>query len=370
MARAIGIDPGTVSFDVCGRDGDRVFVDAAIPTSEVEADPATLVNLLCSAGPADIIIGPSGYGLPWVDAQQLGPHETDFLLLSEVRDRGRDTIIGGLGAVLRALKVSGLPLCFAPAVIHLPSVPEHRKVNRIDMGTADKLCAIALGVWDQSRHLGVPYEETSFVYVELGGAFTALAAVENGRVVDGLGGTSGAMGYRALGGMDGELAYLLGSFPKELLCSGGVAWVAGRPDLAPEELAKPAATDSRSRIAWEAFLESLVKHVAMEMTVLSAPKEILLSGRLCVVEEVFQEVVRRLSRFATVRRMAGFDRVAKEGAQGAALIGQGLVSTSPDNLVEAMGLRAASGTPLDYIYVDGAEVLRRRYLVSRPETLP
>ncbi len=97
------------------------------------------------------------------------------------------------------------------------------------MGTADKLCAVALGIFDQSRRLNLDYDATSFIYVELGGAFTAVIAVENGKVVDGLGGTSGPLGYLALGAMDGELAYLLGDFHKELLCSGGMAYIAGHP---------------------------------------------------------------------------------------------------------------------------------------------
>lgn len=73
MTRAIGIDPGTVSFDVCGRDGDRLFLDRTLSTVEVGADPGRLVDILRSAGPVDSIVGPSGYGLPWVGVEDLGP---------------------------------------------------------------------------------------------------------------------------------------------------------------------------------------------------------------------------------------------------------------------------------------------------------
>ena len=67
----------------------------------------------------------------------------------------------GLKMLAIAGKESGLPIYFAPSVIHLPTVPPQRKVNRIDMGTADKLCAVALGIRDQSMRPGIDYEATS-----------------------------------------------------------------------------------------------------------------------------------------------------------------------------------------------------------------
>jgi predicted butyrate kinase (DUF1464 family) len=355
--RAVGIDPGTVSFDLCGLQGEQVFLDTTIPSAEVAANPRVLVDLLQSVAPVDMIVGPSGYGLPWVRAQDLSEQDIDLMVLSERRDRGRQAVIGGMRGMLRLLKESGLPIYFAPAVIHLPTVPEHRKANHIDMGTADKLCSVALGVYDQARHLGISYGETSFIYLELGGAFTAMIAVDGGQVVDGLGGTSGSLGYRALGAMDGELAYLLSGFHKDVLCSGGVAYIAGQPDLSPQNLATR--NDERSRMAWDAFMEGLVKGVAGEMTVVSSAQEILLAGRLRRIPEIHQEVVRRLSRLAPVRRVEGFAQVAKEAAQGAALIAEGLAGGVHRELVDVMRLREASGTVLDHLYVARAEELSK-----------
>ena len=82
------------------------------------------------------------------------------------------------------------------------------------------------------------------ILVELGGAFTCVLAVEGGAIVDGVGGTSGPLGFRGAGALDGEVAALAGTIPKEALFTGGAAWIAGDPSLEPE--------------AWEARFTSLV----------------------------------------------------------------------------------------------------------------
>ena len=371
MTRAIGIDPGTVSFDVCGRDGDELFLDATYRTSDVRDDPESLVEVLRAAGPVDLIVGPSGYGLPWPDVRDLGAEEFEMLVLADAEDGPRGTIVGGLGRLLEALKASDLPVCLAPGVLQLTTVPEYRKANRIDMGTADKLCAVALAVWDQARRLDVAYDETSFVSVEVGGAFTAVVAVERGAIIDGAGGTSGAMGFRALGAMDGELAYLLRDFSKDVLASGGAAWLAGTPDCSPEELVLAAQSERRASVALTALLEQVTKAVAAESILLEAPREILLSGRLVRVPELRRRLVDALGRFAPVRVTEGYARVCSEAAQGAALLGQGLAGdVALRALVDAMGLRSACGGVLDHLFISEAETLRSRHAPSRRLPVP
>lgn len=364
MVRAIGIDPGTLSFDVCGLEGNHLFLDRTISSTELVSKPEVLVDMLHLAAPVEMIVGPSGYGLPWVRAQDLTSEQMKLMVLSKERDRGQDAIVGGMHGIFQMLKESGLPICFAPAVIHLSTVPLHRKVNRIDMGTADKLCAAALGIWDQSRHLEIDYHETSFIYVELGGAFTAVMAVEKGKVVDGLGGTAGCLGYLSSGAMDGELAYLLGNFHKEILCSGGMAYIAGKPELSPQEFMALVPSDARCRLAWEAFLESLVKYVSAEISIVPSPREILISGRLCRIEKISDKVARRLSDFAPVRKVKGFARMAKEAAQGAALIAEGLAGGLNKKLVEVMELYKTSGSVLDHLYIKNSASLRQNLFAS------
>ena len=64
MPRVIGIDPGTVSIDLCGLEDGRVFLDRTLSTAAALADPAQFVATLMAARPLDLIAGPSGYGLP------------------------------------------------------------------------------------------------------------------------------------------------------------------------------------------------------------------------------------------------------------------------------------------------------------------
>lgn len=360
--RVIGIDPGTVSFDICGLEDGQIFLDTSIPSAEVAANPRVLVDALLAAHPVDLIIGPSGYGLPWVRIEDFGPHELFLFILVDERERARISVLGGMSKMIGLLKESRLPVLFMPAVIHLPTIPAHRKANKIDMGTADKLCCTVLAVLDQARHHHISYDETSFILVEVGGAYTAVMVVERGQLVDGVGGTIGGPGYLAMGLMDGELAYLLGDFHKEVLFSGGVASIAGRPDLSPEEAAQLRDKDEALSQAWEALIEGVVKNVAAEMTVVTSPREILLSGRLCRIPTIREELARRLGRFAPVRQVKGIAKVAKEAAQGAALVADGLSGGQFADLVKTMRLREAQGTVLDYLYVKDAEELRRRYL--------
>ncbi|HMD88546.1 MAG TPA: DUF1464 family protein [Anaerolineaceae bacterium] len=362
MPRVIGIDPGTVSFDVCGIDNGQVFMDTTLPSPEFASNPQKLIDLIQSAQPVDLIAAPSGYGLPLVSIEQFGDRERFLFTLVDERERNRIPVLGGMGKMIPLMKSSGLPFLFIPGVIHLPTVPEYRKVNKIDMGTADKLCCLVLGIFDQARRYDLHFKDTSFILAEVGGAYTAVMAVSGGKVMDGLGGSVGGPGFYASGGMDGELAYLLGSFPKEVLFSGGVANIAGHPEFSPDEFIELAQFDKQAGIAWEALLEGVCKSVAAELVVVPAPREILLSGRLCRNAKLRQELEKRLQKYGSVRYIEGFAKVAKEAAQGAALIADGLVGGRYSELVDVMELKGASGTVLDYLYINNADALRQKYL--------
>jgi predicted butyrate kinase (DUF1464 family) len=360
MPRVIGIDPGTITIDLCGLDDGLVFIDRSLPTAEALADPAALVAALESVQPLDLIAGPSGYGLPLTAARDLT--DTD-IRLAYLAAAGEEGGIGGLRSLMHALARSNLPIVVTPGVIHLSSVPAHRKVNRVDMGTADKVCAAALAIREQAMRHGCAEREVSFVLLELGGAFTAGLAVHGGRIVDGMGGTSGPLGPLAAGALDGEVAFLAGAVSKRMLFEGGAASIAGALDVS-QAIASPGT--NAERVAWDAYVESAVKAVAaLSVSIGGGPIEVLLSGRFARIEAVREELIRRLGGIATaVWEVTGFAVQAKQGAQGAALLADGLAGGTSAALVQRLGIREARGTVLDHLYVISAATARARLGLS------
>ena len=344
MPRVVGVDPGTVSIDICGLDDGELRLDCSIPTADALADPAGLVALLRGTSPPDLIAGPSGYGLPLVPAASVTDEDLRLAFLAPPGEGGG---IGGLRRLAAVLGRSGLPVVYTPGVIHLDTVPAHRKVNRVDLGTADKVAAAALGIADQAQRLGIPPEDTAFILLELGGAFSAALAVGGGQVVDGLGGSSGPIGWRSAGAWDGEVAYLAGAVTKELLFRGGARDVAARGAAGPS-------------VALEAFIESAVKAARAMLGAVPAPKEILLSGRALAEPGVGPRLQTELARLAPVRRLDGFARAAKPAAQGAAILADGLAGGRWARLVEVMRIRAAAGSALDHLVVITPAEARRR----------
>ena len=259
----------------------------------------------------------------------------------------------GIRMVVRLMKDEGFPVYFTPGVIHLPTVPAYRKANKMDMGTADKVCCVALAIRDQAELYRLDYNETSFILVEVGYAFNAVIGVEGGKIVDSLGGTSGGPGFITLGSMDSELAVRLGKFPGIVLFSGGAKDIAGKDDLTPEELAKE---QHKYPESWHMLLESILKGVAAMMVAVEKPREILLSGRLSRIPEITAALEVKLSQFGPVRAVRRQANVAKEAAEGAYIIGEGLLGGKYKGIVDSLELRAASGTTHDHILLKGAEL--------------
>jgi predicted butyrate kinase (DUF1464 family) len=329
--RVAGTDPGTSSLDVLVLDDGAVRDQCRFTPDQLRAETALPVEWLRQRGPFDLIAGPSGYGLPLVRAADCTDRDLALMTLVRPGDAGRQGV-AGFSSLLRALRASGLPVVFLPGVVHLPTVPAHRKINRIDLGTPDKLCVAALALHQSAD---------SACVVELGSAFTACVVIDGGRVVDGLGGTSGPLGWGSAGAWDGEAAYLLGPLEKRDLFAGGVASVPN--------------AEMGSRL----FRESLVRAVA-GLRAVTAFDRVVLSGRLTETEpELCAAVSADLARFGEVTRLEGLPGAwVKAAAQGAALLADGLAGGRSASLVEQLQLRAAAGTVLDGLCHPRAAQLR------------
>src|SRR2546427_9476968 len=111
MPRVIGIDPGTVSIDLCGLDDGRLFLDRSWPTAEALADPARFVAELEAAGPLDLVVGPSGDGLPITRVQDITEEALRLAFLAAPGETGG---IGGGPPPGSALSRPALPPLVPP----------------------------------------------------------------------------------------------------------------------------------------------------------------------------------------------------------------------------------------------------------------
>ena len=68
MPRVAGVDPGTVSFDVCVLQDGETVAEQVFESSSLEEDSGPLLQALACHGPYELVYGPSGYGLPLVAA--------------------------------------------------------------------------------------------------------------------------------------------------------------------------------------------------------------------------------------------------------------------------------------------------------------
>jgi len=345
MPRVAGVDPGTISFDLCVLDGGEPVVERTFASRALAHDPSELLAALAAHGPYDLVYGPSGYGLPLVAAADVGERELAEMVLVRADEARTTTGVGGMRRMLRALVQTGMPVVFGPAAIHLATVPAHRKYNRIDIGTADKVCAAAWAIADQAARQAIALEETALVLLELGGAFSAALAVDGGRIVDGMGGSSGPIGVRAAGALDGEVAYLLGgALTKGTLFSGGA--------LDPDGTWDPAVPWNPEAAGWPALVEGAVKAVRSLTASVRQPREIVFAGRMTAVPDLVGELEAALADIAPLVTLpAGAGSAA---ARGGALLADGLAGGSHAPLVATLRLREASGSVLDHLRVAGA----------------
>lgn len=197
----IGIDPGSSSYGFAIVNEVSMLVDYfEVQTSRMIKDAQRIVHTLAKYKP-NLVALPSGLGLPFKNLNEITDEDLFYMTLEDPSKEGP------LKKFLQYAKgiLNGVTV---PSVVELKSVPEYKKFNVIDMGTADKVAA--------AFFYRAFFKFDSFVLVELGSNFSAVLVVYNGKIIDGFGGSM-IPGFGALGCVDAELAVLLcDKYPKML----------------------------------------------------------------------------------------------------------------------------------------------------------
>ncbi|MHC1623853.1 MAG: DUF1464 family protein [Candidatus Methanospirareceae archaeon] len=362
MTRAAGIDPGTKSMDICAIEDGEVYYEKTLDNVELAKEPEKINDALRETLPLDLISGPSGYGVEPMRIDEVlesifEDWYYNYILLTTKAEIQKGIEGGVFGAILYKnmtdfsvwMRREKFPVTFIPGVIELPTVPYYRKINKLDMGTADKLAVTALGVYDQSRRLGLQYSDVSFILVEVGFGYNAVIGIDGGRIVDGIGGTNfPGIGFLTASALDGELVQLVRNWERKDVFEGGIVSITGEMD--PDAFVSR--KDAKNEIAFDAMMEGIEKAVASMTVSVKNPREILLSGRWTKVPEIKEELIKRLSNYVDVRPLGFLEGAekTKETAQGYAMVADGLAGGTFKQLIEWMRINEAHGTALDYIY--------------------
>ena len=182
MVRVVGSDPGTSSLDLILLDDGAVVDQARYLPRDLAGDSTLLDRLLESWAPIDLVAAPSGYGLPLVRGESFTEDHLEQMCLIRPDERGRESGVVGFRAWVRAFLRSGTPLVFLPGGLHLPTIPAHRKVNTVDVGTPIRWRSLR---WRSGSMVGSgACDRSTFAVAEIGSAFTAILVVELGRLVD------------------------------------------------------------------------------------------------------------------------------------------------------------------------------------------
>lgn len=368
LVRIVGIDPGTKTMDVCLLDDGYVKAERVIDSREVASRPELLIKAVEKLSPYDLIVGPSGYGVEVTYIDEVPDDVFEEWYYTYILLASREEIVegvrrGDVGSyiyyamvkVVKEFRKRGLPVVFIPGIINLPTIPEYRKLNRIDLGTADKLALTALAVLTQSQRLGIPYSETSFILAEFGFGYNSVVGVREGLVKDAFGGTSmPGPGFLTMGCADLEVVQLIKSWVKTDVFTGGASYISGC--ATPEELAECYKNRIECRDALNLMMEGVLKSIHALTYTIGIPREIIYSGRLTRVKLIKEILVNECSNSQVLSHV---DTVAvgnlpgativKETAQGYALVGDGIAGGVFKDLIKHMRIKEARGSAVDYI---------------------
>src|SRR5450432_3565312 len=103
MPRVAGLDPGSVSFDLCVLQDGQPMLERVFESGSLRSDPRPLLEVLRRHGPYDLVYGPSGYGVPLVVAADIDELRLAQMVLERPDERGAAVGIAGMRTLMREL---------------------------------------------------------------------------------------------------------------------------------------------------------------------------------------------------------------------------------------------------------------------------
>jgi len=308
---SLGIDFDATAWRAAAWDEDRA---ADLHTFGSMEEVWGYVDDLLSLHPATPVVLPSGFGVPLTRVAEIMDQDI-FEMTLERRWQRTDT----LGRFLAEARRRALRAFCIPAAKLLPSVPPHRKLNRVDLGTSDALCAAAWAIHCLGA-AGRSHNACDFVLLHTRPSTRSLLVIQAGQIVDGVGTTSGLLEPG-----QGELLNPLASQPGH-----------DRTTRRAAEASGCAAGYSQTTLC-----EGLQKELFGLLGFHKLSQVILTGVRRAEISQTLKE------RLPLVPLPAPAD--GYEPALGAAVIAAGLTGGPTANLVERLGLREARERVLDWI---------------------
>jgi predicted butyrate kinase (DUF1464 family) len=349
--KSVGIDPGSTSWKFCVLDDEGILDKTKIETQEVSENPASVVDFLENhSEDLDVIAAPSGHGLPLTEIDDVGEDELRKMTLK----RDGPGIVGlstSIGVIRKFCGQRDIKCYVLPSVKHLSTVPGWRKINRIDLGTSDKVCSAAFTLQKISKDRGLALDDTSFVLIDIGHAFLAMICVEKGRIVDGIGGSMVGFGTVASGAIDAELLHTWDFPDKSSLYSGGLVHASGM-SLEEIECSLPDELGSRASMALKRFLESFCSDL-VAISSRNDVDEVVLNS---VLGPKFNTLIGgEVSRMGLEIALTIDDEMP--GSVGAAYLANGLVGGRYSSLAEQLGIGSSGGSVMDSVFFAGSPMI-------------
>jgi predicted butyrate kinase (DUF1464 family) len=307
---SLGIDHDAGRWKVAAWDEQAAAVLRALRAA---GEVWEVVDELLALHPAAPIVLPSGLGVPLTRAADLMDQDIAEIAL-DLDGRAADD----LGAFLVEARRRALRAFCIPAVKLLPSVPIHRKVNRLDLGSAGALCAAAWIIHAATAQ-GSGSAFCGWVLVHATHAGTCLLAIRAGRIVDGT------------GNLAPDTGRISGRTLEALL----------------RRTAHPGSARPRVRSSWppgtlvEAEREMLAQAALGLLRFHDLPHAVVIGDRRAEAEHLLGGCVPLATSPAVG---AGF-----EAALGAAVIAAGLTGGPSAGLVQHLGLREVRERALDWL---------------------